>query len=69
MAALFVRSSGYPGMNVLTGVKAIMENITALMQTSIVTAATKKPVLVVRTVSNCLCVLSSITAILKLRTL
>ena len=53
MAALLVLASGYPGMNVLTGVKAMSENIAAQSTTAIVTALTKKPVRLKRTEKSC----------------
>jgi len=66
MAALLDLASGYPGMNVLTGVNAMMEKTIALMVTRNVTIATKKLVLVKWTVTNCLWDMSSIMASLKL---
>ena len=53
-------------MKVLTGVYAMMENMTALMVTSALTMVTKRLVLEKWTVHNCLCDWSSMMASLKL---
>ena len=61
-----VQKTGYPGMKVLMGVNAIMENIKAVKTTVTLTAAMKKPVRVKCMLNRCLCVMSSMTASLNL---
>jgi putative Holliday junction resolvase len=55
IASLFDLASGYPGMNVFTGVKAMSTKISVQRVTRIVTRVTKRLVLVNCTVKSCLC--------------